>query len=157
MQIRLAKVEELQRVLDILNEVTLDLKQKGINQWIEPWDENKVLDQINNHYIYVLLNSEETITGTFCLYDIDRIKEVSVGEISKYLSQIAILPKYQGRNYGSKITQFACSLVKEMNQTLYLDCWAGNDKLKEFYSNNGFEYIGDFPEEDYLISMFKYN
>jgi hypothetical protein len=44
-----------------------------------------------------------------------------------------------------------------MNKTLYLDCWAGNEKLKEFYFNNGFEYVGDFPEEDYFISVFKFN
>jgi hypothetical protein len=39
---------------------------------------------------------------------------------------------------------------------LYLDCWAGNKKLRNFYSNAGFDFIGDFPEEDYMISVFKY-
>lgn len=82
---------------------------------------------------------------------------MSVDKKSKYLYQIAILPKYQGRNLGFHIIQFPCSFVKEMNKTLYLDCWAGNDKLKEFYFKNGLEYMGDIQEEDYFISIFKYN
>ncbi|MFF2796389.1 GNAT family N-acetyltransferase [Lysinibacillus xylanilyticus] len=96
------------------------------------------------------------IIGTFCINEIDNINEFPVELNSKYLSQIAILPEFQGRNFGSSITQFACSFVKGLRKTLYLDCWAGNEKLKEFYSRNGLEYIGDFPEEDYYISIFKY-
>ncbi|WP_216829775.1 GNAT family N-acetyltransferase [Alkalihalobacterium elongatum] len=155
MQIRLAQVEDLQQVLSVLNKVSLDLQQKGIRQWDYPWDEDKILDQINSKYTYVLSLEERNIIGSFCIHDIQQINEFSVGLTSKYLSQIAILPNYQGRNFGSKITAFARSLAKERNQSLYLDCWAGNEKLKAFYSNNGFEYIGDFPEEDYMISIFK--
>jgi hypothetical protein len=40
---------------------------------------------------------------------------------------------------------------------VHIDCWAENEKLKDFYSKNGFEYLGDFAEEDYLISIFKFN
>ena len=45
---------------------------------------------------------------------------------------------------------FACSLATEVKKTIFLDCWSGNDKLKKFYVNNGFESQGDFPEESYL-------
>ena len=45
--------------------------------------------------------------------------------------------------------------AKNNGVTVYFDCWAGNDFLKKFYSENGFEYMGDFPEEDYYVSAFK--
>ncbi|WP_088012228.1 GNAT family N-acetyltransferase [Gottfriedia acidiceleris] len=40
--------------------------------------------------------------------------------------------------------------------SIYLDCWAGNDKLKQFYQNYGLKQLGDFPENDYYISIFKH-
>ncbi|WP_280771599.1 GNAT family N-acetyltransferase [Salipaludibacillus daqingensis] len=155
-KIRLARIKDLQRILYILNETTFVLKQKGMNQWNDPWDENKITDQIinNNSYVFILNNE---IVGTFCIHKINNINELSVEPESKYLSQIAMLPTYQGRNLGSKITDYACSLVRGLNKSLYLDCWSGNKKLKEFYTNSGLEYIGDFPEEDYFISIFRYN
>ncbi|MGV2941336.1 GNAT family N-acetyltransferase [Mesobacillus sp. LC4] len=64
-------------------------------------------------------------------------------------------PEYQGKGYGSVITSWSCQYARQLVEELYLDCWAGNEKLKNFYSENGFEYVGDFPEEDYYISVFK--
>jgi GNAT superfamily N-acetyltransferase len=156
MHIRLAKLEDLQVVLYILNETTLNLQLKGIHQWGYPWDNTEIVNQIKNNHSYILL-VDGIIIGTFCINDIDHINELSVDARSKYLSQISILPKFQGKNFGSAIIDFACSYVKGLNKTLYLDCWAGNKKLKEFYSRNGLECIGNFPEESYFISIFKYN
>jgi GNAT superfamily N-acetyltransferase len=156
MQIRLAKLEDLQVVLYILNETTLDLQQKGIHQWDYPWDNTEIVSQIKNNHSYILL-VDEKIIGTFCINDIDNINELSIDVRSKYLSQISILPKFQGKNFGSTIIDFVCAHVKGLNKTLYLDCWAGNKKLKEFYLRNGLECIGDFQEESYFISIFKYN
>lgn len=154
--IRLAKLEESKKILEILNVVSKTLKLKGINQWDYPWDEQQVLTSLRNKECYVLLLEGEII-GTFCISDIDYINQLSVQRKSKYISQIAITPNYQGINLGKEITSFACTLAEKCNQTLYLDCWAGNNKLKEFYIRNGFHYIGDFLEEDYYISIFQYN
>ncbi|MFC9539862.1 GNAT family N-acetyltransferase [Lysinibacillus sp. NPDC056959] len=156
MEIRLAEIGDLSQLMYILNEATLNLQQKGISQWEYPWDNNKIINQLKNNFLYVLILEEEII-GTFCIYDIENINELLLDDKSKYLSQIAILPKFQGKNIGSAITKFACFLAKGLDKTLYLDCWAGNEKLKQFYSRNGLEYMGDFPEEDYFVSIFKYS
>lgn len=156
MKIRLATSNDQQQVMNVLNKATLGLQKKGIYQWGYPWDVNKIVSEIKNNYSYVLFLDEE-IVGTFCIKDIDSLSELTIDSKSYYLSQIAILPEYQGNNYGSKITDFACSYANEENKTIYLDCWAGNEKLKNFYLNKGFEYQGDFPEEDYFISIFKFN
>lgn len=153
-QIRQANKSDLQELLHVLNEATLHLLQKEIHQWEYPWDEEKISTQLYNHGTYVLLE-EKKIIGTFYITEINRINDLSVEQNSKYLSQIAILPAYQGRNYGSYIIEFACSLVGELNKAMYLDCWAGNKKLKAFYGRK-LEYVGDYPEEDYFISIFRY-
>jgi GNAT superfamily N-acetyltransferase len=156
MEIRLATLNAQQKVSNVLNKVTLDLQKRGINQWEYPCDVDKIASDIKNNYVYVLLVDEE-IVGTFCIKDIDCLSELTIDPKSKYLFQIAILPEYQGNNLGSVITDFARSFAREVDNTIYLDCWAGNEKLKDFYLNNGFEYQGNFPEEDYFISIFKFN
>lgn len=156
MKIRLATSNDLQQVVNVLNKATLDLLKKAIYQWDYPWNVNKIINEIKNNYSYVLLLDEE-IVGTFCIKDIDCLSKLTFNSKNIYLYQIAIIPEYQGNNYGSEITDFARSLANERNETIYLDCWAGNEKLKNFYLNNGFEYQGDFPEADYFISIFKFN
>lgn len=156
MKIRIATSNDRQQVVNVLNKATLALQKKGICQWDYPWDVNKIVSEIKNNYAYVLFIDEE-IVGTFCIKEIDSLSELTIVPNSNYLFQIALLPEYQGNNYGSEITDFARSFTIEGNKTIYLDCWAGNEKLKGYYLNNGFEYLGDFPEEDYFISIFKYN
>jgi hypothetical protein len=35
-----------------------------------------------------------------------------------------------------------------------LDCWAGNGKLRDFYTRAGFRLHGVFPEGDYEVAVF---
>lgn len=156
MRIRLATLNDHQQVLDVLNKVTLNLHQKGINQWDYPWHANECSIDIKKNYAYVLL-IEDKIVGTFFIKDIDCLSDLKIYSKSKYLYQIAILPDYQRNKLGSVIMNYACSLATDVNKALFLDCWSENDKLKKFYVNNGFESQGDFPEENYFITIFKYN
>jgi hypothetical protein len=48
MKIRLAKAEDLEQVLNVLNDVTLDLQKKGINQWSYPWNREIIENAIKN-------------------------------------------------------------------------------------------------------------
>ncbi|MFF2752940.1 GNAT family N-acetyltransferase [Psychrobacillus sp. NPDC058041] len=154
MIIKLAGVSDLVQILEVLNKVTIALQNKNINQWSYPWDSEYISNEISEEKSYKLMHNESVI-GTFFIETIDKIGEYIIEPESLYLSKIAILPEYQGSNIGSKITDFACTNAQKLNKVLYIDCWAGNIKLKEFYSKNGFQYIGDFSEEDYLISIFR--
>ncbi|MDV2682853.1 GNAT family N-acetyltransferase [Alkalihalophilus lindianensis] len=156
MEIRLAGKEDLEGVALLLNEVTLDLQKRRILQWEYPWDEKALFKQQQSESLYVVVRDEEII-GTFCLSEIDSINDLVVDKGSKYLAQLAIIPAFQGRNVGSSITEFACDVAERVNKSLYLDCWAGNGKLRAFYTKNGFACLGNFKEADYFISVFRYN
>jgi GNAT superfamily N-acetyltransferase len=149
MDIRLASQEDVKEILSILNAASLALLEKGINQWPYPWDERLLVEQVGVLYVGTVAGN---VIGTFGIKD---VKDWHVAERGKYLYQIAIHPGYQGRGYGAVITSWACKYARSLGEELYLDCWAGNEKLKHFYSENGFDYVGDFPEEDYYISVFK--
>jgi GNAT superfamily N-acetyltransferase len=156
MRIRLANADDYKKLVYVLNETALDLHNKGINQWEYPWNENEVINQIQSSFLYIVLVDQQAI-GTFGIKDIDSISVCQIQPCSHYLYQLAILPEYQGKGYGRAIIDWASGYARETDRSLYLDCWAGNEKLKSFYQENGFNYEGDFPEEDYYISIFKRN
>lgn len=152
--IRKANKEALNSIISILNKVTLDLHKKGINQWIYPWKYKKIEEDIANTYIITV---KEKIIGTFSLKSMETNLMPSINKTNKlYLYRIAILPEYQGNNIGVKVINYAINISSKLEKELYLDCFAGNLKLRNFYAQAGFEYCGDFPEEDYEISVFKY-
>jgi len=154
--IKIAKTDDTSLILELLNCVTLNLHKKNINQWTYPWNINEIEDEINKKHIYIFIKDLKII-GTFSLKDIDENFNFNfIKSSSIYLYRIAILPEYQGKNIGKEIINYACEYSKDLNKLLYLDCWAGNEKLRKFYTEVGFDFSGDFPEEDYMVSVFKY-
>ena len=154
-EIKLAEINNLDNIVELLNKVTLHLHEKGINQWVYPWNRREIERDIEEAYMYVLA-IDDSIIGTFSLKDIDNFDALFVEPNSKYLYRIAILPEYQGKKLGVEIVNFACDYSRNLKRVLYLDCFAGNKKLRNFYSKSGFNFMGDYPEEDYMISVFKY-
>ena len=152
--IKIAKIDDTSLIVELLNCVTLNLHKKNINQWTYPWNINEIEDEINKKHIYIF-TKELKIIGTFSLKDIDE-NFIFIKSSGIYLYRIAILPEYQGKNIGKEIINYACEYSKHLNKLLYLDCWAGNEKLRKFYTEVGFDFSGDFPEEDYMVSVFKY-
>lgn len=155
-EIRLGDKNDLRTIVDLLNKVTLNLHQKNIKQWAYPWNFDEINIDIKNRNIYVITMNKR-IVGTFSLKykDINTVLHIN-DQNNLYLYRIAILPEYQGKNIGLKVINYAFETSRNLRKILYLDCWAGNVKLKNFYSKAGFDFHGDFPEEDYTISVFRY-
>lgn len=138
---------DAEEITGILNTVTLKLHNNNINQWTT-WDQKDIESDIEHAYI---MKKDGLIIGTFSVKSND-VTAFPAEKDSLYLYRIALLPEYQGKNIGSKIINY----VFDLNKTIYLDCWAENSALKKFYQNAGFAYCGDFPEYDYMISVFKH-
>ncbi|MBZ9687818.1 GNAT family N-acetyltransferase [Clostridium estertheticum] len=155
-EIKLAERCNTIAIVDLLNTVTLNLHRKNINQWIYPWDFKEIEIDIKNRSTY-MITIDNLIVGTFSIKDVGvNTWNPSIKSNNLYLYRIAILPEYQGKNIGLQIINYACKISIDSKKTLYLDCWAGNEKLKDFYFKVGFDFCGEFPEEDYRISVFKY-
>ena len=149
MKIKLIGNDEIISLLYILNEVTLDLHKTGIQPWSYPWKSSDIAYDVHEGNVYGVYDEKDLI-GTFKIKEVTSLHYTCVEIPSKELSQIAVHPSAQGKNIGAYIIHYAQSHVNKLNQALYLDCWAGNEKLKTFYTLNGFNYLGDFPEEDYV-------
>ena len=155
LKISQASKEHLSEIINILNIVTSDLRKKNIMQWDYPWNEKEVLYDIERNRAYIVTVNEQAI-ATFFIKEKESLSTLILEPESVYLNQIAVLPEYQGQNIGRRIINYTKDLAQTKKSPLYLDCWAGNDKLVEFYSENGFEFLGDYAEEDYFVSIFKF-
>ena len=72
-----------------------------------------------------------------------------------YLQKLMIAPERQGGGLGNLLLDGAWQLVRERGGGLLaLDCWAGNDKLRAFYSAAGFTLHGDFPADGFDVAAF---
>jgi ribosomal protein S18 acetylase RimI-like enzyme len=150
-EIRLGEKNDVSSIVELLNKVTLNLHQKNINQWVYPWNSEEINMDIINRNIYVIAENN-LIIGTFSLKIVNINAAIPIIKSNNlYLYRIAILPEYQGKNIGLKLIDYACKISRDSKKILYLDCWAGNKKLKNFYLKAGFYFCGDFPEEDYMI------
>ena len=155
MNIRIGTFDDRQTIINILNSTTLDLLEKGIPQWEYPWNEKEILHDMDKNQAFLMFEENQPV-GVFFIKEKGSLSSLTLKPGSLYLNQVAILPKYQGKNLGSKITAFAQKMANQAKKDLYVDCWAGNGKLKAFYNRNGFELLGDYPEADYFVSIFKY-
>ena len=62
-----------------------------------------------------------------------------------------------GKTLVHGVTECVREGVEHGIGTLFLDCWAGNEKLKEFYVGCGFEHVKDvFKEREggFYVSLF---
>ena len=151
--IRKATTEDFGAVLNILEMATLKLLAKDIQQWDYPWDENRLHRQIENDEFYIALSGNQPV-GCFGLKPFEN-NPFANDHSSIYFYHLAVHPQYSGTGVSRAICNWVQDFATEQNITIYFDCWAGNDFLKQFYTDCGFEYMGDFPEEDYYVSAFR--
>lgn len=149
-----ATVDNAFEITELLNTVTLQLHHKSIMQWEYPWDQNSIENDVLSNLVEMLLDNGRII-ATFSISPLRSNPWASENLVDAlYMYHIAIHPDYQGYGIGKQIMQHATGFGLAQKKNIYLDCWAGNTKLKNFYTESGFEYIGDFPEKDYRISAF---
>jgi hypothetical protein len=64
-------------------------------------------------------------------------------------------PEMQGKRLGLPFLEgVKRHVVPDGRGVIILDCWAGNEKLRDFYRRAGFTFHGVFGEKDYEIAVF---
>lgn len=157
--IRQSILAEADLIRELLDRATLALHNKGVMQWDLPWDKAEILTPISAGYCYSL-HLGPALAGTFLLHpplSQDEKRYTLSDPDCLYLSRIALSPELQGHGLGREITAFAQEQAAASHNNLYLDCWAGNQKLKAFYTATGFQHLGDQPEDDYMVSLFRFS
>jgi GNAT superfamily N-acetyltransferase len=72
-----------------------------------------------------------------------------------YLHALMIEPGEQGKGLGKVFLDGVRKwAIPDKVGTVVLDCWAGNEKLRDFYLRAGFLFHGVFPVRDYEVAVF---
>lgn len=165
---RLATSHDTEYIIDLSSRVQLSLTSSGSLQEIGPLPRNVVETSIRGSHAYIL-ETNGLRTGSVLVDPLDgafsNTVEIAYGswgvenslpEPLWYLHALMLEPAEQGRRLGRWFIEGVMELMrmKRRSGTLVLDCWAGNEKLRRFYEAVGFTHYGEFPENDYHISVY---
>ena len=153
--LRPAGMQDIDALLDILNRAADKLLAKGIQQWVSPRKAEPIRRAIESGEQFLATVAGQVV-AVFKLSGQSSNPAVEAAQPGNlYLSQLAVHPEKQNQGVGKRVMKQILQDAAALGKTLYLDCWAGNHTLKAFYQSCGLESLGDIPEEDYFITIFK--
>lgn len=160
---RPARADDVDYIADLSARVQAKLTAAGSLQQIGPIDRGAVADYVLVGAAHVLDDEDDERLGSVFVREVtpDSFEQFATWEFDKlaapvyFLSKLMIEPAQQGHGLGASLLQGAVEAFARHKQgTLTLDCWAGNDKLRTFYVNNGFELYGIYPEDDFQVAVY---
>lgn len=154
MKIERALAEDLDEIVNVLDEATLKLLDEGNHQWKYPWYKDEVRKELDFQYS---VKKRNRIMAVFTIRPLGKNNfKAEAGEKDYYLYHVAILPEFQGKGIEREILRFVKKLCKNHRINIYLDCDAGNEKLRRFYKKEGFYEQGNYLQKDVLVSVYRF-
>lgn len=162
---RLAQQKDAEAVVQLSQRVQAALTASGSLQHLRAVEVEHILEEIERHECFVL---EDQLTAqiigaasTGAIHhdyypDADGFSLSNYSKPWVYLYSVMVDPSHQSRGLGKR---FVGDYVKHIEEvfgggTIILDCWAGNDKLRDFYTRAGFTFAAVVPENDYEVAVF---
>ena len=163
--VRKAALPDLSILLTLAAAVQEKLTCAGSKQQIAGYSEQNVRARIERGELWALEVSGGIIGGAFVepatperFPQIASWNAVPDDYSGWFLYGLVVHPERQGRGWGRVLLNgIFRSLELTAPSVLLLDCWAGNAKLRRFYTDAGFGLHGVFPEATYEIAVFKRN
>jgi GNAT superfamily N-acetyltransferase len=152
-----ARVGDLDRVLEILEEASRWLSSKGLEtQWrSSPAFRQTIKDNIERGEVYVVKDVKKTV-GTITLQWSDRKFWGELSQDAGYIHKLAITRSHAGQGLGLRMLQWSEAKVRtEGKRFLRLDCLAGNKIIREYYERAGFVHIRDTEAPGWKASLYE--
>jgi GNAT superfamily N-acetyltransferase len=166
-QTRLASKYDAGWIIGLIDRVQTDLAHKGSEQVIGPLALQEVESSVRSGHCFIFEHlRHDTVTkiGSVMTDEYSNNYRFSEEEMSEmpakkwFLHALMIEPKFQGHGFGKVfLRQVLRMMGQEGEGVVLLDCFAGNEKLIEFYSSVGFVLLREVLEEDYMVAVFMYN
>lgn len=152
MLIRKATLDDLEQLEALIVSNSKQWIDKNIYQYHEPCEISELKDEILKECVYVMMEKNRMV-GTFSIEPSNQGYPIQIDK-SLHLYRIIVHPFYQSKNVEDSVFRHVRKKYGKKNPVL-LDCWAGNEHLFDFYRQHQCNYIGDYPEKDYKISIFQ--
>ena len=139
MKIRLAKNNDIKRIVEIANACADHMMSKGIFQWDKNYPNKKTFEtDLDDNSLYII-EDKSVVIGCICIsLNIDdfykSVKWITKTNKNLYVHRLAIHPKFQGRGLALKLMNFANEFANQNNcESIRLDTFSGNPRNNKFY------------------------
>jgi len=122
------------------------------------FNRNMVETEIAEHRQFKMLMNNEVVCIWAITFNDEQIWEERNRDSAIYIHRIATNPDFRGRNFVSKIVDWAKGYAKEKGiQFIRLDTLGNNTRLIKHYKNAGFDFLGmfDLKNTDSLPDHYK--
>ncbi len=144
-----ATLADTDLLIEIHEEAARWLLARGIRQWkTETLPRDRLIIRIERGEVYVVRLDSEPV-GMAILQDADVDTWGARPDDALYLHGLRVLRAYAGRSIGRAILRWADEQVAARGRIyLRLDCKADNAKLRAYYEDASFRYVGEKTDED---------
>lgn len=122
------------------------------------FNRNMVETEIAEHRQFKMLMNNKVVCIWAITFNDEQIWEERNRDSAIYIHRIATNPDFRGRNFVSKIVDWAKEYAKEKGiQFIRLDTLGNNTRLIKHYKNAGFDFLGmfDLKNTDSLPDHYK--
>lgn len=151
--IRLAKKEDLKRIMEMVNQIKIDMKKEQNPQWHSgyPLLEDFLLD-LKKKSLYVLEDNHMILAFACIMEDVDDdYKQIlnRTKEKSYVIHRLAVDRDVRSKGYAKQLMKFAENLSLE-KKAFYLkgDTEIHNHKMNRLFENLGFQKKGELHWSD---------
>jgi ribosomal protein S18 acetylase RimI-like enzyme len=136
-----ASFNQLPALLELFEAARAWHMKLNVNPW-PPFEATLIEKDIADAALFALIEDDRLI-GTVTIYDSDPLIW-SDKKPAYYIHRLATARECMGRGIGSRIVAEVERLGKDAGkQSLRLDCWADNEKLKRYYESLNFVRLHD--------------
>tara|TARA_B100001057_G_C22689073_1_gene887008 strand:- start:409 stop:912 length:504 start_codon:yes stop_codon:yes gene_type:complete len=149
MKIRLAKNDDIKRIVEIANACADHMISKGIFQWDKDYPNKETFKTDLDKGTLFTIEDKHEILGCICIsLNIDEfyksVKWITETNKNVYVHRLAIHPQYQGRGLALKLMDYANEFAIQNNcESIRLDTFSGNPRNNKFYTLQGYTKIGE--------------
>lgn len=145
MKIKKSTIDDIPRIMEILNEGKLYLKKQGINQWQTGYPNFCDIEKdVELGYGFILM-LDKTIVGCMALsFDGEKTYDIINGKwltLDKYsvIHRIAIANQFKGKGYADNLLKFAEKVTFENNiNSIKIDTHPLNISMQKWIEKNNF-------------------
>ena len=153
MEIRTARSDEIEVVLDVLADAAAWLRERGIDQWPERFDRDWVMPAIERGETW-LAESDGDVAGSLVVQWEDPMFWEGYPLDAGYLHRLAV--RRPGTGLGARLLHWAEAHAAAAGKLfLRLDCVAGNEPLRRYYERAGYRRVGDVTVGPYVQARYE--
>lgn len=160
--IRIATLEDLDSVLDILKTAARWVQEKGVNQWgylLSGGEDEEIKEDLLAGKTYIVQTDAGEPVATFNFSNEQNEWDMEMwgkrDDQAFYIHRLAVSQKHHNKQIGKKLLEWIDENIKMDNGHIRLDCVGNNAKLNQFYRDAGFTHVGYIGEGEDKFSLYE--